>query len=164
MDWMGFLDFIRNQNNTAWRNINVIDVAARVPPRRLGPLAFAIPGAPDAERLFEFEVIQHLPAGARVALELPETLAIRLVPDGWRMLHDMERRVARVAVPTAPRFRLPPVTLAGAARYPASLVLEMDKGVRLYGHSVIIRQLYEGIEVGRIAWRFVAGQHILGAA
>ena len=80
------------------------------------------------------------------------------------MLHDVERRLARVAVPTAPRFRLPSVTLAGAARHPASLVLEMDKDVRLYGHNVIIRQLYEGIEVGRIVWRFVAGKHVLRAA
>ena len=157
MDWMGFLDFIQNQNNVTWRNINVITAAIKAPPRRLGPLVFAMPGAPDAARRFRFELIQRLPAGARVALEVPTSLAVQLVPDGWQMLHDTKRRATRAIVPTAPRFWLPTVTLAAAARHRAALVFEMDKGVRLDGHSVIIRQLYEDIEVGRIVWRFVAG-------
>ena len=41
-------------------------------------LAFILAGAPDREREFNLEVIQRLPDGATVTLNVPDALARRL--------------------------------------------------------------------------------------
>jgi hypothetical protein len=153
-DWQGYLDFIQNQNNVAWRNINVIRVPSLASGRQLAPLRFAIVGAPDNARLFDLEVIQQLPAGVSVGLTVPAALGAQLRPEGWRLEIEGKERLGRLAVPAAPRQWLTPVMLDGAARYPSALTLDLAPNVRLDGHSVTVRQLYQGIEVGRIAWRF----------
>ena len=154
-DWQGFLDFIQDQNNVAWRNINVIAVPPFPFRRALAPLVFAIVGAPDKARTFDLEVIQKLPAGVSVSLTVPAGLGTQLRPDGGLELDD-KGLLARLPLAAAPRRLLAPITLDGAARHPSALTLALAPGVRLDGHSITVRQLYQGLEVGRIAWRFVA--------
>ncbi|HTS91489.1 MAG TPA: S8 family serine peptidase [Stellaceae bacterium] len=157
-DWAGYLSFVQSQNNVAWRNFNVVAIMS--PRQRLGaPFRFLIAGAPDEPRAFDFEIIQRLPSGARARLLLAPEVAAPLVRRQSWAARSVERvNAIDVLLPAAPRIGLAPTVLARGARYVSALALDLDPSVRLDGHSVVIRQLYCGIEVGRIGWKFVAGR------
>jgi hypothetical protein len=153
-DWDDFRSFIRNHNNVTWHNFNVID---DIPDPSGDPaeLPFLIAGAPDRARIFDLEIVQKLPRGAEVWLEVPLILAQK-VSRGRLLSHKTDRRkqVARVRLPARPRIPLCGVRLAAGGRYPARLFVHGAKGMERGGHSIAIRQLFEGEEVGRVTWQF----------
>jgi hypothetical protein len=151
-DWPGFLDFITSQNNVAWKNINVVELANWQQAQR-----FHIVGAPD-RRTFDFEVIQQLPPGARVAIEMPIDVARPLTLRGWEAERGRGDDTAKILMTEHKKLQLGRVALAGGARHVAHLMMQAEKGVNLDQGAVTLRQLYNGIEVGRITWRFV-GEH-----
>ena len=152
-DWQGFLDFITGQNNVAWKNINVVTQANWQQAQR-----FHIVGAPD-RRTFDFEVIRHLPPGVRLAFELPIEVARPLTLKGWEAEPGRGEETARIVMTEHKSLQLGRVALAGGARHVAHLTVQAEKGVDLDQGAVTLRQLYNGIEVGRITWRFV-GEHV----
>ncbi|HJX86554.1 MAG TPA: hypothetical protein VJ277_03235, partial [Gemmatimonadales bacterium] len=152
-DWDGFLDFLRQFNNVTWRNFNVLDTQALM--EGTGTW-FSMCGAPDQARMFDFEIEQRLPLGVTLALEVPPVLA----PSFRGPFVRIGRRPAdevRIVLPALPVVRFAKVRLAEGARHRCRFVLADPRqaGVRLVAKSsasVSIRQLYQGIEVGRITW------------
>ena len=106
--------------------------------------------------MFDFEIEQRLPLGVTLALEVPPVLA----PSFRGPFVRIGRRPAdevRIVLPALPVVRFAKVRLAEGARHRCRFVLADPRqaGVRLVAKSsasVSIRQLYQGIEVGRITW------------
>lgn len=144
-DWAAYRAFLRRPD-VGWRNI--YQVQAGKPIRRL---AFYIAGTPDRERHFDLEVLQRLPAGARVRLQLKSGLASKLrqrqplLAGGDPNSLDLLPR---------PRVRFSRLCLAAGLYAPALLEVEAPKDSIEHGHSVAIRQLWRGEEVGRVTWFF----------
>lgn len=153
-DWSGFTGLIRDQNNVTWRNFNVVD---NLPDPSADPMAleFRIVGAPDRARRFDFEILQRLPHGAQLWLELPLGLSSK-VTEGrlWRMEIDRERQLARIQLPTEPRTPVCGVRLAASVKLQARFLVRGPERRVGSGHSLAVRQLFEGIEVGRVTWQF----------
>lgn len=154
-DWNGFLSYLRGSNNVTWRNFNVLDedeLSAQ------SGAWFWMQGAPDQARRFDFEIIQRLPRGARLYLDIPLALAgaIRGPFLKDHRIDGDEQRVM-ITLPAEPRLHLPRVRLGCSARYRCRFVLlPADRSRRValgraFG-SIAIRQIYEGQEVGRITW------------
>lgn len=150
-DWDGFLDLVRNQNNVTWRNFNVVNV---VPDPKADPIAmpFLLTGDPARERRFDIEIAVHLPADARLLLEV-EPAAVGVLPAGWQ-----ERIVSRgkdKAVLEIPRLRSNAfcgVRLPAAAALRCRFVLQPSKGLSAGQHTITVRQFEKGFQLGGITW------------
>lgn len=153
-DWDEFRSFIRNHNNVTWRNFNVVD---NIPGPSGDPveLPFLIAGAPDHARIFDLEILLNLPRGAEVWLEVPLILAGKLTR-GRLLLTKIDRKeqFTRLRLPAQPRIPLCGVRLAACGRYRSRFYVRGAKGMERGGHSIAIRQLFEGEEVGRVTWQF----------
>jgi serine protease len=143
-DWAEYRTFLRGPG-VAWRNTHRV-VSTPDP----ATLTFWIAGTPDRARYFDFEVIQHLPAGAMVALQVPPALAAKL--------HQRQPWLGDGAGlwPKRPRIAIRGVELAAGTYAKAEFTVTVQPGSpRLEtGHSLAIRQLWRGEEVGRITWFF----------
>lgn len=139
-DWAEYLAFLRGPG-VAWRNTH--RVASTPEP---AALTFWIAGTPDRARYFDFEVIQHLPAGATVTLQVPPALAAKL--------HQRQPWLGGGPgqLPKRPRTTIRGVELA-AGTY-AAATFKVEEATLTAGHSLAIRQLWRGEEVGRITWYF----------
>jgi hypothetical protein len=154
-DWNGFKDFIRNQNNVAWRNFNVIDVDPDVAGETI-ELPFVIAGAPDRARMFELEVMQHLGRDIKVWLEIPTMVGKLFVQNrNLEYMVDRKKDMLRLCLPSIPRVKNPRIKLSKGARIHARMVIEGNKEIPVHpGNHLAIRQLNEGLEVGRVTWQF----------
>jgi hypothetical protein len=75
---------VRNTNNVAWRNFHVVEVLPD-PGSDPGELPFLLAGAPGVGRRFDLQIAVHLPADARLLLEVPAGAAA-VLPPRWRDL------------------------------------------------------------------------------
>ena len=153
-DWNGFMDFIRNQNNVTWRNFNVVDVDPDSAADTL-ELPFQIAGAPDRARIFAMDIMQQLPKGVKVWLQVPMMMA-RPFLNGRNLEHKFDRKKGqlKLLLPGTPNMDIPKLKLGKGARIKAQLVVEGVKKHILPGNRIAIRQMYERQEVGRITWQF----------
>ncbi|MCP3964046.1 MAG: S8 family serine peptidase [bacterium] len=150
-DFAAFLAFARDHNNVAWRNVGVI---GEVPgPQESEELPFFISGTPegDRQRMFDLEILQRLPAGAQVSLEVPYALAGQIRADRRFSVEKRLERTIRLRLPPQPCLRLCRVKLGAGQRLLAKLHVRGAAGL---GHGVAVRQLYRGREVGRMTWEF----------
>ena len=153
INWDDFRGFIRNNNNVTWRNFNVVD-AIPDPSGDPAMLPFLVTGAPDRARIFDLEIIQRLPRGAEVWMEMPLNLAQKLNGRLWKIEIDRKRQNARVRLPSQPVLDLYRIKLPMAARFKCRFMVKGAKGMEKGGHSIAIRQLYRCEEVGRVTWQF----------
>ncbi|HEX6900221.1 MAG TPA: S8 family serine peptidase [Thermoanaerobaculia bacterium] len=143
-DWAAFRSFLRGRGVT-WRNVHPILAKSDM------TLAFLFAGTPDRIRHFDFEVIQRLPAGVEVTLIVPPALAAKLRQrQPW-----LANGSGVLSLPRRPRTALKGVALAPGACAHAAFRVEVGTNASLRGHSLAIRQLWRGEEVGRITWWFI---------
>ena len=148
-DWNGFLDIIKNHNNVTWRNFNVIDVQ---PDPTADPIAmaFMLTGDPGGRRRFDIEIAVHLPADAKLQLEMHPAAAAAL-PAVWRERITHRKNAAILDVP-----RLRSNALCGVVLPPEALkcrfLLKPSKGLGAGSHTIAIRQYEDGLQVGGITW------------
>ena len=149
-DWDGFSAFIRNQNNVAWRNFNVVNEVADP-----SFYPFMIAGAPDESRRFDLEIIQLLPEHAKVVLEVPLGL-MKALPRNPLLRADLDhkRQIACLSLPSLRSVPLNNVKLKKGAQFRCRLILKGMNGMEDQEHSVAIRQVFEEQEVGRVTWLF----------
>jgi serine protease len=143
-DWAEYRSFLRGPG-VAWRNVHPVQAATDM------TLAFLLAGTPDRSRQFDFEVIQRLPAQATVTLKVPDALAAKLRQrQPW-----LANVLGNLTLPHRPRTTLGPVALAAGVCAHAAFQVQIGSVALLRGHSLAIRQLWRGEEVGRITWWFV---------
>ncbi|HEX2113617.1 MAG TPA: S8 family serine peptidase [Alphaproteobacteria bacterium] len=144
-----FESLVRDANNITWRNINVV---SSVSPRWLSD-AFFIAGMYREARRFDFEIVHDLPAGTLVSLEMPIELAEQMRnANHMDIAVDESAGLARVAFRAEAAILLRDVGLPANARY-AARFLVISEGVLADG-QLAIRQLCDGLELGRMTWRF----------
>lgn len=142
--WEEFRAFLRRPG-VAWRNVH------RVPVPNTGTsanLAFVIAGTPESAHVFDFEVIQRLPAGAAVKLQVPPALGAKLRQrQPW-----LGASTPPFTLPQRPRTKLRGVELAAGTYADATFTVQ-GTGLQA-GHSLAIRQLWRGEVVGGVTWVF----------
>jgi hypothetical protein len=156
IDFDNFERFIRSENNVTWRNFNVVN---NVPPSGGShppgfiALPFLITGAADRARQMKVEADVRLPKGAELLLDLPRPLAEPMHRD----LSLIQARVPtdRAVARLAPHGIQPIGAMVFPAKMAASaqLLVKIPDKLRANEYDVIVRQTYEGREVGRITWR-----------
>jgi serine protease len=151
-DWNAFVNLVRSHNNITWRNFNVVDV---LPDPSADPavLDFLIAGSPDAARQFDLEVIQRMPQRARVELEVPLAL-LAVMPKTGFVSRKVDRRTgrARLMLPSTRGLPLCSVRLSAGARHRCRLLVHGDPGLAGGLHRIAVRQIFDGIEVGRVTF------------
>lgn len=148
-DWPLFRAFVRGPG-VAWRNSHAIVVGANTSLPLT--LSFLIAGTPDHARHFDFEVIQRLPEKVATTLNVPPGFAAKLRQrQSWSGYGT-----GSLTLPQRPRLAFRGVRLAAGAVISASFEVQAPNPADLVrGHSLAIRQLWRGEEVGRITWWFV---------
>lgn len=150
LDWSGFEDLIRMRNNVTFRNIDVVPATAK---GWVGP-EFFIGGAFGEARRFEFEVMQTLPPGVEIALEVPVELAKLLHARGSvEIRRGADDRTAMLLLASRKATAFKDVPIAPNARYRARFLVATTATCD-ERHSLAIRQLSNGLEIGRVTWRF----------
>jgi hypothetical protein len=144
-DWDGFLRFIRNNNNVACRNFNVISEVSDAL-----TVEFLVSGAPDTIRSFDLEIIQRLPSDTDVVLEMPLDLFTLVDPSSFPTA-EIGRKGARINLPHLASVPIADLPLSSRTDYRCRLILNNVEGVTS-GHSVAVRQIFEEQEVGRVTW------------
>ena len=161
-DWRAYLAFLRNHNHLALRNLHVIDDLK--PGRETNKtVEFFITGTPEGDRgrFFDLEILQQLPTGAELCLDVPMTLAPALKAS-WQpetVVKDKRVRNRRVRVaykryclPAIPRFPFCKVPLDAGAMHACDFVIRGYPQESVGGHEIAIRQLYRDYEVGRVTF------------
>jgi subtilisin family serine protease len=149
-DWRRYLRFLRGAG-VAWRNVHPIGLGAGA------DLAFYLTGTPDRAREFDLEVIQRLPASAKVALHLPRALASKLHQRQPGLGLTANGATASLTLPRRRSTRFSRLRLPCGLRAPAWLEVTATSPKLSEGHSLAIRQLWRGEEVGRITWYVTGG-------
>jgi hypothetical protein len=147
-DWTEYRAFLR-RHGVAWRNTH------RVPTPVAGQtLKFLIAGTPDQTRHFDLEVIQRLPAGMTVTLDLPTAPALAAkLRQNQPWLGVPGTSMTSIALPPRPRITFKRVALPAGTAAEAAFTLS-GTPLPTSGHSLALRQLWKGEEVGRITWFF----------
>ncbi len=154
-DWTGFLNFIRNENNAAWRNFNVID---DLPDDPSDPIVadFLIANAPDRRRAFDLRIEQKFMRGVQVILRIPLGIAKPFLKNG-NIEYKVDHKNGRVDIylPRTPHLVIPDVMLPAKARMESAFMIKgLSKDSRP-GSMISISQHFEKMEVGRVSWKFV---------
>jgi serine protease len=150
-----YVTYVRNNNNVAWRNFDVVmGPPSSSPPRGYYKREFVIPGAFDTSRRFEVEALGRLPEGSRVFLDMPAWFAESLRPKPPELKYDQKRRTARMPLRFAGKQRIGAVTLHARTEASCRLLARLPDKQREHTYEFSIRQRYKGHEVGRLTWRF----------
>jgi hypothetical protein len=150
-DWRRYREFLRGPG-VAWRNVHP------TAPGTAASLAFFLAGTTDRAREFDLEVIQRLPEGATVSLHLPQGLAAKLLQRQPGLRPAQPADPGEVSLPQRRSTRFSRVRLPERLCAPARFEVTAASGHDLAeGHSLAIRQLWRGEEVGRITWYVTAG-------
>lgn len=156
-----FVNYIYANNNITWRNFNVVTPpAAPVPPwGHLIPLHFVVAGAWDQARPFVLETHADLPEGSQLAVQVPQWIGEGLNP-APRQAERVEDRVTdpanpvrhRIALPVNTRHQLGRIELPANTAAASHMLVHIPEELHQKEHRVVIRQLFEGREVGRLTW------------
>lgn len=154
-NWANFTTYIRNNNNSTWRNFNVVNNVPPADGRPPGfvPLPFLAPGAPDKARRFVLEVVARLPEGARIMLEAPLYLLDGLEERLTQIEIDEKQGRGRVPVNPHGHLALPETLFAADSRAQLRLLVDVPTKLRDNAYDVAVRQLFGKQEVGRVTWR-----------
>jgi hypothetical protein len=148
VDWPRFLRVLREQKNLAIRNVHSISAEETA--------KFSINGTPDVARVFSFELLQRLPWGVSVELTAPLGVAAKFSRGRlWKVLRaSAGSDSATLHLPKLPRLPLGTFAVPPSVDFGCSFVLLGEKASVQAGHSIALRQLFKGEEVGRITWEF----------
>jgi hypothetical protein len=158
-----FMNYIYANNNITWRNFNVdILPAPHHFPIHFGEfvaLPFLIAGAWDGARVFSLETHAELPDESRIALQVPHWIGRGFKPDypGTEEFDDAEtdpgnRRRIRIPLPRNGRQSLGFIELPAGTAASSHMLVHIPEHRHQKPLRVVIRQLFEEREVGRITW------------
>ncbi len=156
-----FMNYIYANNNITWRNFNVVPPGPHpLPPwGHFIPLRFLVAGAWDAARKFSLETHAELPEESRMALQVPHWIGHGLKP-AHPKLEELEddrtdpgsRRRVRIPLHANGRHELGQIELPAGTAAASHLLVHIPEERHHHPHKVVVRQLYEGREAGRITW------------
>lgn len=150
-DLDGFARWVRQENNVAWRNVQVVDADAA----GTGTVALSadVSGGDGGDSDAELRVEARLSTGAVVELELPEALAGRLALPAGRFGPVGGAAVRRGRVASQGVTRLGKARLGKRERFNVTLRVKLPPTLPRHAEVALV-QLHRGQVVGRYTWRF----------
>ncbi|WP_299612884.1 S8 family peptidase [uncultured Tateyamaria sp.] len=150
-----FSSFIRDNNNVAWRNFNVVDDIDD-PAGDPSIQDFLIVNFPDQERrVFDFVIERRLLREVQVTMDVPVQLAHAICGElDLKCEFTDKRQRARILIPSARRMVVPKVILGANAQLKCRFIVE---GLAKYGrpgNALSIGQFHKGQELGRVSWQW----------
>ncbi len=151
LDWPAYWSFLKRAD-VACRNTHWLEATQA----ENEPLQFSFTGAFDRQHTFDFEIVQRLPADVTLQLEVPQVFAIKLrQSQPWAVNWPTELgNQVELQLPPRPQLDFRRIRLPVAANYDSRLWLIGKLSAVERRHSVTIRQLYRGGEVGRLTCFF----------
>jgi hypothetical protein len=153
-----FVRFVRERNNVAWRNFNVVSEPPNGTSRPKGFHKFPvkIPGAFDEAREFVIKGVGSLPKGSKVRLQVPQGLADVMEMKGCGHREGDGWEVVVVGLQPEGVVQVGKGVLPAGSQADCELQVkvpeEVYKGEGAYEFALV--QEWEGVEVGRVTWRF----------
>ncbi|KAH6649474.1 peptidase S8/S53 domain-containing protein [Chaetomium tenue] len=157
----GFEEFVagvvQGSNNVAWRNVGVVSA----PPASGSGTGFhkfpvKIPGAFDEAREFVVRGVGKLPKGSKVRLQVPQGLASAMGMKGCAHRGADGQEVVVVGLQPGETVEIGKGVLAAKSAADCELQVKVPgetyKGEGDYEYALV--QEWQGVEVGRITWRF----------
>jgi hypothetical protein len=156
LTWDQYLTFIRNNNNVAWRNFNVIEnqSSGLIDLSDWVAMEFIAPGPPDESREMRLEAVARLPKGSRAVLEIPLVM-YQAMQERPSVDFDEERRTAFIPINPHGLRSLGNMLFIAKSRAKLRLLVHIPEERRHLPYEVFVRQVYKDLEVGRITWRLV---------
>jgi FtsP/CotA-like multicopper oxidase with cupredoxin domain len=170
MTWEAYTDLIRNNNNVAWRNFNVVDVDPDVAVQSFGPFKFEFRGAFDRDREFDLLVVH--PFGDKLLWKIPKGYEftdelVRVILEKQMPIVSESTEFILVRVP--PRGLIENLKLAQNKGYEAEFVVDTDNPFDVINRQFHVSQIFkfpdgylgvrdsrpDPVEVGRVTWRFI---------
>jgi hypothetical protein len=167
LDWEQFFRLVRANNNITWRNFNIIDTAKRLKllagpaSRYLGScieLPFAAVGAPDKARHAHLRIVDLLPEGYRLFLQIPASLrawaidAVGPCEADRPESHELGGGLELIALkPWGSSLRGLP--LPARSRVQLAIVVQVPAPELIAPGSITVSQVLDDLEVGRVTWR-----------
>ena len=151
--WTQFVDFIRDNNNVTWRNFNVVDLLSKAPAH------FTIKGAPDAQRVFDLEILRERADKLEIEFEVPLALSRRLTAASLpKPVIDKGQQLATYRLPRDRVLKIPGVVLPAEAVFPCRFVVDGVAPATGPLPTVAVSQIFEHVEVGRVTWAYRASR------
>jgi hypothetical protein len=145
-----FSDFIKNNNNIAWRNFFVLGLETPSITKN-----FFITGAPDDAHFFDLEILNLLSVGTQVWLVVDISLGEMILQyNSFEYSIDYTNNTMKLLIPNESSIMLPNILLHKEAKLKAQFIIEEIKEFMQLDDCIAIRQLYNDEEVGRITWQF----------
>ena len=151
-----FRAFIRNNNNSTWRNFNVVPSSGPSADPSVA-MPFLAVGALDRTLRMGIEIIPQLPEGAKLVLEAPDFFFDRSGHRGFGK--PTEDGLVQVPLRPSGRQRLGVFAFPRAYKQPMRLIAELPKHARKQtGYQVTARQFLVDPEeeLGRVTWYLAA--------
>lgn len=147
-----YLSFVADNRNTGVKNLNVVaydPATSREYPddKEYIAMSFIAPGPPDTGRLMQLETELRLPSGSNAWLESPSLLSEHFAA---------KRDVGSICwLPINPfgRTTMPEMLFPASSRAKLRLLVHIPYKNFEVGYRVLVRQLFENREVGRVTWR-----------
>jgi len=131
-----FRQFVRNHNNVAWRNFNIVDDILNFTRIKLFPVI--IRGAFDRSRFFDI-VIQS--PFERVQFEMPDDERLRRDLARQQIKHAVQKGRILIEVPRTREFRIANLRLAQGRDYRCRVVI-YDESERMLKKTIYVAQEY----------------------
>jgi hypothetical protein len=153
-DFDHFMNYVYAHNNLTWRNFNVVPFGFD---KRIVHVPFAIPGAWDKARLFEFDVRVRLAEGSHVALEVPGWLTegLHLGRKDAAEVKDGNETLVSLPLPTNFVGKLGKMELPAGVSAKCRLAVAIPHVPAGAIQEVSVGQLYRGRRAGLLTYRFV---------
>ncbi|GAB1316934.1 Peptidase S8/S53 domain-containing protein [Madurella fahalii] len=154
-----FVKFVRENNNVAWRNFNVVSG----PPQNTTASGKAfhkfpvnVPGAFDEPRRFALKAVSSLPQGSKVRFQVPQELVSAMGIKGCARHGDGGEQVVVVPLQPAGTVELGEGVLPVGSLAHCELQVRVPLETYTLGddYQFALVQEWEGVEVGRVTWRF----------
>ncbi len=152
--WELYRRYIRDNNNVAWRNFNVVDSE---PDPVIDPdyilLAFVATGFPDLQRNMQLSIVSRLPPQSIVHLDSLSAF------DGAKPLYESTAEGAQktgwwgMQVNYAGATSLATEVFEAGAKRAMRLRVNIPADARKHAYEISVRQSYSDTEIGRITWR-----------
>ncbi len=161
-----YYSLVHSEHRVTWRNFNVInddpDSPPPVPPQPAPnplpehrQLPFFFPGLPGKNAKFQLQVIQRLPFDVPIQIDLSDDM-LKQMP-GWQdMKHKKIDKQARFEAKSKEVKLFPKVHELSSFKKKPIVWIQVPRIKKPYKgmYSLVVRQLWEGKEVGRITWVF----------
>jgi hypothetical protein len=153
-----FVALVQGSNNVAWRNLGVVSAppVAGNGTKDFHHFPLKIPGAFDEAREFVIRGVGKLPKGSKVRVQVPQGLARVMGMKGCGHREGDGREVVVVGLQPGERVEIGkgvlPAKSVGDCELQVKVPDEAYEGGGDYEYAFV--QEWEGVEVGRITWRF----------